>query len=214
MAVAIRKRAALLGLCALPFAANAASASVLLNLQDLAKSVDAASDALVHLARAMAEVIKVGGILFSNADAALSLRRLKDIDAKLNFLTEVPNSNLVNDLSTYLAQARDKSFASNQQDLWMRVIVDVQNTLRPTADLLESIKNERSDFVLEDDYNALLNALSAKIGVLSQLSGSAPPRSAGELGAVEALAKKFDQLRTATRKATKVLSGYIKNHRG
>jgi hypothetical protein len=215
---AIQRRAFLIGLLAsaLPVRGYAIT---LVDLKGLGDAIDAAAGALGKLADSVAHIVSLGDRGWSVASARSARERLKDMDARLADLARTKQSVLVDNMRLYVelgermiqaSGAAKDSLLSELEGSWRLVIDGISQVLTMTNGLMDELRADRSDFVLESARGTLIDALQSKIGLLDKLKFDANPQGPDEIAELKNVSENFDTLRLKTIAAVDAMSDYIK----
>jgi hypothetical protein len=215
---AIQRRAVLIGLLtsALPVRGYAIT---LVDLKGLGDAIDAAAGALEKLADGVGHIVSLGDRGWSVASARRARERLKDMDARLVDLARTKQSALVDNMRLYVELGERMIQASGSikelllselEGSWRLVIDGISQVLAMTNGLLDDLRADRSDFVLESARGTLLDVLQSKIGLLDKLKFDANPQSPDEIAELKKVSEKFETLRLKTIAAVDAMSDYIK----
>ncbi len=206
--------------CALAFAASvscydARAAEVALNvrlqaLKDLAEGVGAAGDALTKLTGGLRSLVGAGAEGFDVAKARVIYSRLKDTSALTSRLV-VAQSAVVGGLEEYVRIAPTLDDAA-RRGAWLENVGKLQELLREVQSVLDRVREERSDFVLEPAYAKIMKTLGERVTLLSRLSALPPPREDAELTLVREIAAKYRVLIEQLESARDEMNAYLKAH--
>jgi hypothetical protein len=195
-----------------------ARAVSLIDLKGLGNAIDAAADALGKLADSLAHAVSLGDKGYSVVRARVIKSTLKDIDARLTDLAQTTQSALVQNMHGYVELARRmiqatggsrETLRAELRSSWKPVVDGIRDVLTKTKNLLNELRQDRSDFVLEDARGALLSALDAKVGLLDTLRFGEFPEDLEQINQLRIVADKFDVLRHKTIEALTQMSKYI-----
>jgi hypothetical protein len=82
--------------------------------------------------------------------------------------------------------------------------------LEQIQELLDDIKAERSDFVLEQTYGQIISTLHSRVEIIKGLIALPPPTSPDEINALKEVLAQYDRLRKSASAASKAFSEYLK----
>lgn len=197
-----------------------AKAVSLVDLKGLGELVDAISRSMGNIAESIARVISLGDRGLSEISARNALSALKDLDSRLKFLASATQVALIRNFHDYVELGREALSADEGEKdrfdiklkgAWTAIVSSVSEITRETTELLSKIRNDRSDFVLEEAYGILAGSLNDRIGILKKIRDADPPKSSAELNELNDVAGKYDTLRAKTLNAVDQLSAYIKS---
>jgi hypothetical protein len=82
--------------------------------------------------------------------------------------------------------------------------------LQQIQELLDDMKAERSDFVLEETYGEIMSTLQSRIEIIEKLRHLPAPRSPEELEELKEVVRQYDRLRENAKKASVAFADYLK----
>ncbi|MET4041765.1 hypothetical protein ABIC03_003456 [Bradyrhizobium sp. RT6a] len=176
----------------------------------LAKSAEALSkfgDSIAHLTAL--------GVQGYDAAAARKARsNLIDLRIQLEQLMVV-NGSLIGTMDGYveLVSQTPRPSVENAARHWLGVVFKVQIVMAHIDALLKQVSELRNDFVLEDAYRGIQQALRGRINILDQLNALPAPLSHEELEALTKAGKEYRLLRDTTAKTSEQLADYVKSLR-
>ena len=94
---------------------------------------------------------------------------------------------------------------------WEWVIRKIKGASDEVDVLLNDLKQERSDFVLDSVYVVLLDTLSTRRALFDRLLSGPEPSAAEELTLLREASKEWDRLRRELKRATVNMSAYLKD---
>lgn len=190
----------------------------LIDLKNLGQAIDEAAGAISKIGDGISHLIALGDKGYNVVEARITHNRLVNIDAKLFYIIGY-NERIISSLREYAEESRrhlngsDRTYELEEelQHDWPLVLTNLRDILDQTRDLLERVRVERSDFVLEPAYGEMLSALSTKVGLLDKLIREGPPISKEQVDELDIVCDKLEKLREATAGATAQMSAYIKS---
>lgn len=144
-----------------------------------------------------------GGI--GKVDAAASENtyiRLRNLSAMLSELAGGQRGSLLRLIDYYLSKPNEA--------LWYEINSDLATILPEVHNILERLRSERSDFVLETPYRDLFEVLMARSGTIKRLIKLPPPKSEEELALLRQMRSQYIILVDNLEKATLALNAYLK----
>jgi hypothetical protein len=178
------------------------TATTMATLQEAAEAVGAASEAIEGLTDSMRRV-NSGKVDYSYDAAKRERDRLISLSARGRVVAQRSQRRVVERIDDY------SRLKSPSPEDWEKVRGDVIKALQGVSALLEDVKQERSDFVLEKAYNTLTYSLSARERLLEKLSTLDPPSTPEERQALRELNNKYKRLLQNFHKAIDELNRYI-----
>ncbi len=95
------------------------------------------------------------------------------------------------------------------QKQWERFLETANATLGSASQLLETLRGERSDFVLDEVYSTIMRSLSARAGVLTRLNATPAPKSNAQIASLRWCWRSPEQLHANLAKAVAEMSRYL-----
>jgi hypothetical protein len=176
-----------------------------LNLfKDAVEAVEAAGDAVISLTDAIKHLVVTGSGGYDYVAAARERNRLKDLSARSTNLVSLKQAVVVRNIDEYL----EKPNPSNAD--WDNIKFGVQSVINDVKVLLTDIREERSDFVLEEAYAKLGNTLQQRSIVLDKIAALPKPSNPEELEQLQQINLQYKRLIAAFQEAVKQLNIYIK----
>ncbi len=167
-------------------------------------AIEAAGDAIAHFTIGIKQAVATGSDLYDVVSAERELTRLKNISERATYLGSVSQQKVVRSIDEYLRKS-----SPTRQD-WQTVKDGIQYVVNDVRFLLDDVRKERGDLVLEDAYQKLVTTLNTRTEVLNSLSELPPPTSKAEFDAVSQINKKYKRLLVEFRESIKHLNLYIK----
>jgi hypothetical protein len=192
----------------IPVLAQTADSNNVAILTEAAEAMGAASEAIEGLTDGIKHLGRGRSATYSYDAAVRERARLIDLSARGRFVAHRQQRRVVEGIDRY-NRLKQPSAAE-----WEKVKVDAVKALQGVSALLEDVKQERSDFVLEKAYNTLTSTLSAREKLLERLSTLDPPTTPEELQALRKLNNNYKRLLHNFHKAIDQLNIYIKNKSG
>jgi hypothetical protein len=177
-------------------------------LKDVADALVAAGNAIKSITDGIAHMMHTGALGYSHVSAARERARMIDISARASRLAQTQNKMVVQSLDDFLAAP-----TPTESD-WRVVRLNVSGTLKDVESLLNDVRAERSDLVLEKSYQQLLETLGARAAILDRLMKLPLPSSAEERAALTRVNDAYKKLIAELREAIGQLNEYIKTRGG
>ncbi|WFU19940.1 hypothetical protein [Bradyrhizobium sp. CB3481] len=168
-----------------------------------AEFLSKAAESIAKLGDSVAHISQLGTQGYDAVAARRTHAELIELRKKLLTLVHASNFSFSNRIQEYLKNPSDRG--------WDAVITQIAEVGTQVNTLLESLGSTRSDFVLEEAYSTLQQALSGRASILVQLRSISRPTSPEELAALEQMAKEYSRLSRETLAATNKLADYIKS---
>jgi hypothetical protein len=153
--------------------------------------------------------------------ARATQERLRDISARLTFLSEYKNVRVIASVDEYIEEwehatksgtaALTESAASTLKNAWSTLIAHVKATLMQVRALLGDLERERSDLVTQSVYQDLIKTLGGRSSLLEALSNSSAPTTPAEIDALRVVSENYKALRDNLLKAIQAINAYIHN---
>lgn len=176
--------------------------SPLSELTEIAKAFGQAGESLGKIANGFSELVKHGLKSYSLISAKMTSERLKDLSAKSTQLLITQSAGVSGSLGNYLGNPDPKN--------WEAVTMRMEEVLREVNELLAVVKEERSDFVLEQTYFDMVSTLQSRDATLQRLIKLPPPTTKAELAELKKVDDQYQKLVNNLHKAVKELNAYIK----
>jgi hypothetical protein len=203
----------------IPIEVEAAAAMSLVDLSSLGKALREAADAIGELGDNIAHLASLGRPGWAAVSARATQERLRDISARLTFLSEYKNVRVIASLDEYIHEWESKtksgtaalteSAASTLKNAWSTLIAHVKATLMQVQALLGDLERERSDLVTQRVYRELIKTLGGRSSLLESLSNSSAPTTPAEIDALRVVSVNYKALRDNLLKAIQAINAYI-----
>jgi hypothetical protein len=204
----------------IPIEVEAAAAMSLVDLSSLGKALREAADAIGELGDNIAHLASLGRQGWDAVSARATQERLRDISARLTFLSEYKNVRVIASLDEYIHKwesetnsgtaALTESAASTLKNAWSTLIARVKATLMQVQALLGGLERERSDLVTQSVYQDLIKTLGGRSSLLESLSNSSAPTTPAEIDALRVVSVNYKALRDNLLKAIQAINAYIR----
>jgi len=181
----------------------AALASRLNVLKDAADALGAAGDAIAKLTDGVAHLVTTGDSAWQTVSARRTHDRLVDISARATNLSGVRQIAVVNSIDAYLAK-RDATKTD-----WDTVTMAIGGVIGDVKSLLDDLRSERSDFVLEGAYATLVQTLGARSDILVKLAALPPPTTPEEKAQLSRANTNYKRLLENFEAAIQALNAYV-----
>jgi hypothetical protein len=171
------------------------------------ESVGAAGDAIAKLTDGIKHLVVTGTEGYDYVAARRDYNHLKELSVKSTdtFLTQ--GQVVVRGLDNYLSLQNP-----TPQD-WYEFTDELDFVLIKVQMLLNDVRAERSDFVLEEAYKKLGASLGMRSAILSRFSELPPPVTPEEKAALRSLGKEYRRLLANFEEAITQLNLYLKSQR-
>ena len=147
-------------------------------LADLKGLGDALDTAAGSIGASVAQLAQLEGRTDLKARANSVRADLIDMDAKLKQLVFGDQDILTDNIRSYVELAKRENASPDElSKSWNAIISQIRELIEATTRILDRIKANRSDFVLEDAYQALLSNINMKIGLLGRTYCAIPSAS-------------------------------------
>lgn len=179
--------------------------------QQLADVLDAVAKGIKDLGDAFAHLVALGVQGYDLQAARRAHSQLVDLRVQLEELVSGPNTALLGAINSYLKKRAQVETARNDIDAdWKNVIGAADAALQNVLKILDDVKYIRSDFVFNDAYRALQEALQGRSTLLQKLQSVDPPVTPNELLALKDISDKYREVSLATRVASDQIAAYVK----
>ena len=183
-------------------------ASRLALLRELVETIGAAGDALKKVTAGFKELVVTGVQGYDGVQARLLHQKLVDISKDTADLL-VAQSSLPPTLGHYAGRAETMR-PEQRASAWRNIVNQLRNILVVVDGLLNRVKQDRSDFVLEPAYLKLQQALAARSALLSQLIAIEAPASTEELAIIAEAGQRYAVLIRELESARDEMNAYVK----
>lgn len=181
---------------------GAASAITVAAIKELAETVGAVGEALSKLTDGVKNLVVTGASGWDSVSARKTHSRLVALSADLTSLSVSQRITTLAALESFV----DKPTSAT----WQTFLTASDTVLLQANSLLEKLRQERSDFVLESSYQRLQQALGARVDLLSRLKTVKEPTAPAELAEVRSLLKAYRKLVVELEAAKDELNAYLK----
>jgi hypothetical protein len=206
----MKRRTALISLACLPFVAHAQPATAIAALEKLVSILGSAGEAISKFTKGITEAVKAGAAGYDYVAARRDRSNLIDISAKMTTLVTGGNMIVIDGIESYISFAQNSQNSDLVRAEWQLVVVRVREALYLVKNLLDDVKETRSDFVAQDAYMELHHTLNQRGIALGMLSRLAAPSSPEELEVLTRANTNYKVLVAEAKEAIKQLNLYIR----
>lgn len=171
--------------------------------KDLIEAIGAAGDSLKKITDGFKHLIESGVAGYDAAAARLTYSDLKEVSKAATVLAG-SQTQVVDPIDSYL----DNPSPTGWDDLRQRFT----SVLLTVNALLERVKRNQSDFILEPAYKKLHTALVARASLLTKLQDLPPPTTQEELALLRQARDRYSRLLRELNAAHDQLNEYLKQH--
>jgi hypothetical protein len=172
--------------------------------KDAIDAIGAAGDAIAKLTDGVKHLVVTGAQGYDYVAAKRDHDRLRDISARATDLAYSHNAVVISSIDAYLALKHPTPGD------WHVITEGTQRVIDSVKVLLDDVRNERSDFVLEDAYGKLAGSLQSRGLLLGKLAKLPAPKTAQERAALRQLNAKYKVLLANFEAAIAELNLYLK----
>lgn len=202
--------AAILALCiSLPVRPQIGAASSVVLLKELADRVGAAADALTKIVDSLTHLVTTGAQGYNAVHANLVYDKLRNTSALASSLVS-SQLILAKNLGEYAESAAGADQASREV-AWAALVKRVQDVLTQVLAILNRVREDRSDFVLEPAYAKLSDVLQARVSLLQRIQSMPAPSTPEELQSVREIANRYNDLIAQLQLARDEMNVYVKS---
>jgi hypothetical protein len=180
-----------------------------MSLKELTDLVGSAADSIKKFADAIKYCASSGVAGYDYISAKREMKRLKEISAQATEFRYCSQSTLYNDIDSYLKHPNPESAEWKPQ--WNVIKKDISNVIERIKSLLDDVKKERSDFILEEDYKKLIFSMSSRISLLERMRKIPSPKTNEELEELKKLNREYKRLLNNFSDAIDQLNQYLKD---
>lgn len=204
------------------------SASVTISvLRDLVDILKISGEAIANIGDGVAHVAKLAESGYNTVKAKQDQERLKDIYTRLGEVSTISNDIVIGDLDRYVSMydrykelTRGLPYSSlpsismsrMMEKSWRQTTRNISQTLPKIRALLDDVKAERSDFIIEQPYLELLGTLSSRENILQSIADLPQPQTDEEIELIRQAAAEYRILKENLRRTLDAISEYLKNH--
>jgi hypothetical protein len=182
----------------------------LLDLRKLADALAALADCIAKFGDSIAHLVQLGAKGWDAASARVTRNRLYRLQRELIAL-HGPQSVAYDALQDYIrVAARSPLDAPLLRREWQIVLSLLRPLTFEVYDLVEALRNESSEFVLEKSYNVLLSTLQMRSKIFEDLMNREPPCAGEELSELKKIDKAWSRLRSQFFSAMDQSSEYLR----
>ncbi len=175
--------------------------------KDAVGAVGAAGDAIAKITDGVRHLVVTGVSGYKYVSAEREYNRLRDISARGTNLAGIQQQAIVRSIDEYLAKP-DPTAAD-----WDFIRLRIQQVIVDVKRLLDDVRTERSDFVLEEAYGKLGDSLGSRSIMLDKISRLPQPITQQERDEVAKLNKEYKRLLANFRAAIEQLNLYLKQQK-
>jgi hypothetical protein len=172
-------------------------------LKDAADALGAAGDAIANLTDGVAHLVTTGDSAWETVAARRTHDRLIAISARATNIAGVQQIAVVNSIDAYLAKQHPTS------NDWGTVTTAVGGVIGGVKKLLDDLRMERSDFVLDSAYATLVETLGARSDILAKLATLPPATTAEEKAGLARVNANYKRLLAKFQAAIQALNEYV-----
>lgn len=172
--------------------------------KDAVEAVGAAGDAIAKITDGIRHLVVTGAEGYNYVAAERERDRLKRLSARATNLGSVKQQIVVRSIDEYLKKSNP-----SQAD-WDAVTDGIRNVIIGVKGLLDDVRNERSDFVLEESYSKFVSTLGSRALLLDKLENLPAPSTTEERAALAQINIEYKRLLTNFQEAITQLNAYLK----
>jgi hypothetical protein len=210
-----------LSLISLLFASTAqAQGSAVFRLAELGKALGDAAEAVGKLADSIAKIVGLGSTAWDHVSVRRTRSRLIALSAGISQVRQ-SQTVVISSLEDYISARRGDLRSGNvtlsrgaraeYESAWKYLTDRIGSILLDVKSLLKSVEDERSDFVLSDEYNELIQLFGQRIDLLSKLRAIPAPLNKNDIDSLDIVTKNYEKLHLNLRVALKNVNNYIKS---
>lgn len=179
--------------------------------KEIADVLGAAGDAIIKITDGIRHLVVTGATGYSHIAAQRERKRLVEISAVATDLRLTHQGALVRSIDEYLESSLPKKVSWRTKRGWYTVSRGISLVLGQVRALLDDVREERSEFVLETAYEKLLEALAGRVSLLERLEGVPPPTTEQEREALREINNEYKRLLKAFGEVIQQLNVYLKS---
>lgn len=172
--------------------------------KEVIEALGAAGDAIAKLTDGIKHLVVTGNDGYEYISAKREHSRLIDLSARLSHLSGHYNIRVVESIDEYLKKENPTIYD------WYTVQAGIEKAITEVHSILQDVKEERSDFVLEEAYFTLSETINTRATLLSRLEAIPQPAADEQLEDLRTINEKYKILIEKLNEAIKELNEYLK----
>src|SRR5262249_38728961 len=141
---------------------------------------------------------------YDEVSARRTAARLRDIRVHLIEMAYLSNSRIINDMTSYidfaehyhkLSSAHKEKLSDTAYYRWREFVESLSEQIQQIGILLDDVRQERSDFVLEESYATILMSLDSRAKILKNLIEMPAPLSKREIQELQKINSQYARLK-------------------
>ncbi len=166
----------------------------------------AAGDALIKLSDGFKHLVITGSDGYNHIAARRIHKRLVDLSARGVFLL-VTQYTAIADVEDYITEDDTELHG------WKTIVGNIESINIEITSILDDVRKERSDFVLEDAYLNILNSLNSRKNLAKKLTTMPFPMNKEEREQLSKISEEYKRLFVKFSDAIKDLNLYLKQRK-
>jgi hypothetical protein len=172
--------------------------------KDVVEAAGAAGSALENITDGIEHLIITSAKTWDILNAKIQRNRLVDISARSTSLVVHKNAFIIGNIDKYLELKKPSIIE------WNNFKINVRSVMLDVNELLSDVNDERSDFILNENYAKLSGSLVGRMSLLSKIDRLPMPTSQEELEQIKLFNEKYKILMFNMTTAIEHLNEYIK----
>lgn len=166
--------------------------------------IGACGNAIASITDGIKHLVETGAAGYDYIAAWREHKRLRDLSAYATNLIGTSQVSMIRSIDEYLATPNPTEFD------WDAIRHGIANVMVGVQHILEDVRKERSDFVLEETYLKIIETLHGRIALFDKILMIPQPKTQQEREALEMINTEYKRLLNEFRKAIQQLNLYLK----
>ena len=173
--------------------------------KEIVDLLGAAGDAIIKITDGIRHLVVTGASGYNYIAAERVRKRLMRMSAVATNLAFFTQEEVVRSIDEYLESSKP-----SMEDWWV-IRESIHLVLGEVGALLQDVREERSEFVLETAYRKVFGALAERVSLLQRLSVVPPPTTEQEREALREINTEYKRLLKLFIEAIDQLNAYLKS---
>lgn len=173
--------------------------------KDAVEAIGATGDAIAKLTDGIKHLVIAGADGYNYVSAERERDRLIRLSARATDLGSINQQIVVRSIDEYLMMSNP-----SKAD-WDAVNEGIRNVIQGVKGLLDDVRNERSDFVLEESYSKLVSTLGSRALLIDKLASLPAPSTVEERAELARINIEYKRLLANFKEAISELNAYLKH---
>lgn len=166
--------------------------------------IGACGNAIASITDGIKHLVETGATGYDYIAARREHKRLRDLSAYATNLMATSQVPVIRSIDEYLARPNPNELE------WGAIRAGIAGVTEGVQHILEDVRKERSDFVLEETYLTIIETLHGRISLFDKILMLPQPKTEQEREALEVINTEYKRLLKEFRKAIQQLNLYLK----